>query len=53
MAEQGTSPLKFEELRPAADIAPEESADEMIRWIYEQRRSDTHRPFTSNTRKSW
>jgi hypothetical protein len=37
MAEQGTRPLTFEELRPAGAIAPEESADEMIEWIYQQR----------------
>ncbi len=43
MAEQGTRPLKFEELLPAADIAPDESVDEMVTWIYAQRRSDTHR----------
>jgi hypothetical protein len=43
MAEQGTRPLKFEELLPAADIAPDESADEMVDWIYAQRRRDTHR----------
>jgi hypothetical protein len=43
MAEQGTRPLKFEELSPSADAAPEESADEMVEWIYEQRREDAHR----------
>lgn len=43
MAEQGTRPLKFEELLPAADGAPDESADEMVNWIYAQRQSDTHR----------
>ena len=43
MAEQGTRPLKFEELMPAADNAPGESADEMVDWIYAQRRSDTHK----------
>jgi hypothetical protein len=43
MAEQGTRPLKFEELLPVADIAPDESADEMVDWIYEQRHRDTHR----------
>jgi hypothetical protein len=43
MAEQGTRPLTFAELSPAADIAPEESADEMIEWIYAQRREDSHR----------
>lgn len=43
MAEQGTRPLTFEELLPCADIAPEESTDEMVDWIYAQRRRDTHR----------
>ena len=43
MAEQGTRPLKFEELMPAADNASDESADEMVDWIYAQRRSDPHR----------
>jgi hypothetical protein len=43
MAERGTRPLKFEELSPAADAAPEEGADEMVEWIYAQRREDAHR----------
>ncbi len=45
MVEQGTRPMKFEDLLPPDDISPDESADEMVNWIYEQRSKDSHRRF--------